>query len=122
MSYKVASQLAELVVQNSSELSQNGGASKVSSKKSNSLDMAHDDTSYPVRVYGSANTSFATLGMGVLVWMIMILLLAWVVQSCYNYIMPRLVLSFGGQDKLQKFQELKYVDAVVLLLLAKCLF
>ena len=118
MSYKAAHKFAELLVQNGSESLQSGGASKVSSRKSNSLDVSEPSSSDNL----SKSSEFAAFSVGVLVWVVMMLLLAWIVQSCYNYIMPRLVLSYGGQDKLQKFQELKYVDALVLLLLTKCLF
>lgn len=118
MSYKAAHKFAELLVQNGSESLQSGGASKVSSRKSNSSEVMDSSSSEMV----SKGVDVATFGVGVLVWAIMMLLIAWFVQLSYNYIMPRLVLSYGGQDKLQKFQELKYVDAVVLLLLTKCLF
>jgi hypothetical protein len=115
MSFDSVVKLAETLVSNSSEGFQSGGASKVSSK------MSQSDAPMS-KVEASVGGVFAAYSVAVLVWVVAMLVVALIVQVLYNYIMPRLVLSYGGQEKLQKFMPLKYVDALALLVLARCLF
>ena len=52
---------------------------------------------------------------------IILLVKAWLVQVSYNYVMPHLLVSLGEQDKLQRFKDIQYVDALALVILASSL-
>lgn len=75
----------------------------------------------PQRNSNSSGLVFIYL-IAVLLYFIGLLIAALIVKLSYNYVMPKLVMSFRGSDKVKMFQPLEYISAIALLILTKSLF